>query len=306
MLRILKRSMFVVAGTAIVSFFLFGRDALTYGKVLVSNLQSSAQDAIPLDMQLDRAQVSIDEVDQQLRSQRERVAGIEVSLEDLEKEVRELGDRERAANREAARLRDAYASTGGGARPEAVYQGKKVDTEAIARRLDETLLSLEGIRQRRVMKEQLLATRRDHLSRSVGALSEAQAQRHQLAMQLETRRVELECARLAGADGGTMQSPGALADARAALARVDTKIRVMKKLSDDPVRHDDLALAARTGTGLLDRASQLLGESPTAVPPAVAPTMAPAAEPTPSVSTTGPTMSPTAGSAVGSDRAPIN
>lgn len=249
--EMIKKLIFTAGAVTVLGYLLLGASITDYAAALWNRAQGGAENLVPLDLQLDRAQRALDRVEEDLTGHKRRAAEISVTIEDLEQEVRKLAVEEKATMAALRRLREAYAATGNGARQVALYQGRKVRADEVRAMAERTLLRAESIRRRRALKEALLRSRRGHLAKIENAVRRAELDREKLQTLLETRRVELECARLAGVDFSTLQPSCALAEARKALGKVDRKIRVLKKLDGiDP---------ERTGLAWLEDATQ--GES---------------------------------------------
>jgi len=221
-------------------YLAFGSSFTSYGKGFLSRVQSEAQEMVPLELELDRAQVALRDAESQIADNRKLHAETAVSVEDLESEIQQLDRRKEESLTGLRLLREAFDATGRGSRQVALYRGRRVEADDVARRLRAAVVRGEALQQQLAMKQELLEARRRHLEDLEATLLAAESQRDRLQIQLETRRVELECAHLAGAASATVGTPTGLAEAKSALDRVDREVRVMKRLTGLTATEADL------------------------------------------------------------------
>ena len=260
-MRIIRTLVVLVIVAVVAGLALFGSSAGSYAKAAWNNARKEVEQLVPLNLELDRAEAALEEAKSDIAERKRLHAEISVSVEDLERDLESLETEESTSLATLRRLRDAYAATGNGTRPIALYCGKKVESRAVARRLEGAVVRAESLQTKRRMSNQMLQSRREQLERIEEALHEATSLRDKLGLQLETRRVELECVRLVGEQLGDLGPSSSLAEAREALSKVDRRIRVMRKFAEgDVTSGGELAWLDEQSQGVafLDRATRLL------------------------------------------------
>ncbi len=180
--KLLKRSVIVVAGVAVVGSVLFGKDVASYVRSSAKSVRTVVKDSVPIEFELRRARDLLDEIIPEMHAsikliaqEEVEVAGLNVSIASSENSIEEEKVR-------IAKLRDALA------KPQAQYcfAGREYPRsyvkEDLAHRFErfrESEMVLAG-------KRRLLTTRENSLHAAMQILEQTRARKRTLADKIES------------------------------------------------------------------------------------------------------------------------
>lgn len=171
---------------------------------------------------------------------------------------------EQALRDKVQNLRTAYLDAGSGEREFAYLNGRKTPSAEISQALNEAIISLRGVSEKKASLEKVLPQRKANLSKAKAALHSAVVRSHELAVQIDSRRVDLECVKMAQEPlAGSITSSTSLGEAEKLLSQVDARIRVMARLSEpESLTLGEIAGAPSEGLDLISLADEALGIEP--------------------------------------------
>jgi len=114
-----KKLIYTAGGLAIVSVFLFGRDAASYVATSVGWVKDSVKESVPVEFEIDRARKMVAKLVPDIQRSMHVIAKEEVEVERLEKEIAKSAERQAKQKKQIVRLendlrseRDVYRYSG--------------------------------------------------------------------------------------------------------------------------------------------------------------------------------------------------
>lgn len=255
------RTLLLGAGAlAALGFLLFGRAFPSYVGTAVDSARAAVADAVPVELEIRRAEGLIRQIDPQIETCKRDLARAEVELDELKDSVvrldKSVAQEERALRAGAERLRVEPAGL-----VLAADAGERRRAEAaLARRKDGYVNDAAMLRTKRSLierQEQAVAAARERLDavRLERAALDAQLQ------SLSTQKLQLEA--LAAASRRFELDDSALGRAKEALAGVKKRLDVAQRvLENDLVFHGEPATEPQAARDVVKEIDDLFGAAP--------------------------------------------
>jgi chromosome segregation ATPase len=231
--RTVKKGLVGVGLGALALGLLFGTSAPSYVRTAFSRVRQSAQDAVPIQFEIDRARQEIAALEPAIHDNIEALANAEVDVKYLEREIvasRENLDREAkemlALNGSLKSGRDVLASGGGS------YSAEEIKAD-LARRLE----SYRRGKQILVDKEETLKIRQQNVLAAKKTLNEMAAQKKALTTKVEGIEARLRQIEATQATNEFTFDDTALARAKQTVTELDRKLEVLARVAEQEGRY---------------------------------------------------------------------
>jgi hypothetical protein len=180
--KLLKRSVIVVAGVAVVGSVLFGRDVASYVRSSAKSVRTVVKDSVPIEFELRRARDLLDEIIPEMHAsikliaqEEVEVAGLNVNIASSEKSIEEEKVR-------IAKLRDALAT------PQARYcfAGQEFPRSYVKADLANRFDRFKESEVHLASQRRILATRENSLHAAMQLLERTRSRKRTLEDQIES------------------------------------------------------------------------------------------------------------------------
>jgi len=249
----IKRVIFVgLAGVGLVGLFV-GRDAVSYLSTSFGYVKQAAQEAVPIEFQIDRARVLIKDLVPEVRKNMHIIAKEEVEVQKLEEQIADTEGRLAKEKEQIIRLKsdlaDAkqvyhYASR--------TYTPNEVKTD-LANRFeryktsDATLASLKEIRSAR---EKSLQAARQKLEGMLAA-------KRQLQVEIENLEARSQMVAAAQTTSDYQFDDSRLGHVKELIANLKTRMEVAEKMVNAEVNfHDEIPLEKANSEDIVDQVTE--------------------------------------------------
>lgn len=255
----LRKLLIVGGGTALVGLVFLGRDAMSYLQTSLGYVTDAAQDAIPIEFQIDRARGLVQDLVPEVRKNMHIIAKEEVEVQRLDEQITENATRLDKEKEQLLRLKTDLVSA------KDTYQYGWRDYTAdevrgdLASRFDRyktgeaTLASLKEIRDAR---EKSLAAARRKLE---GML----ASRRQLQVEVENLEARLQMIAAAKATSDYQFDDSRLGRVKELVSNLRTRLEVAEKLVSAEVEFQgEIPLDKATPENIIEQVSEHFAPKP--------------------------------------------
>lgn len=262
-MNLLKTITILTISVTAAGALLFGGTFIDIADTAWRRTTEAAHDALGQDFELDMVETQLGEQSERIAEMRTRIAGLQVSCEDLRSELEHLTEERRSSLSALRSLTAAYEATGLGERA-AVLNGRTINPEVVAADLRRTTARSDLLAQSLEIKTDLLQRRESALSQARNALDQFVGRHQRLEVALESRRIDLESVRLLQEQTPEIDDGSQLDEIQERLDRVGKEIRVNRLVAEDASRID-LARTptSRDGQHAYHTAMERLGNSAT-------------------------------------------
>jgi chromosome segregation ATPase len=177
----LKKTILVGGGVALVLALLFGGTVLPYAKSGLRQVRENVKRAIPVKAQLEAAREQIKAIDPEIRSMVAKVATEKVAIGNLEKEIDALAMQIKDEEIRIVSLREHLK----GGEQYYVTKGRAFTNEQVRNDLQKRFDRLKSTQTRWNSMQQVLDARHAALDAAIAKLDETKVQRHELEVIVE-------------------------------------------------------------------------------------------------------------------------
>ncbi|MGA2064771.1 MAG: hypothetical protein ABSG86_07370 [Thermoguttaceae bacterium] len=253
----IKKVILVAMGAFLVAVILFGRNAVGYLRTSVGWVRESAQNAVPVEFQIDHARNMVKDLTPEVRQNMHLIAKEEVELKRLEEQIAAAETRLAKEKEQVLRLKEDLAGGPGpfhyGTR---TYTADEVKTD-LANRFERyktgeaTLASLKGIYQAR---QRSLAAARQRLDGMLAA-------RRQLQVDVENLEARHQMVAAAQAGSSFQFDESQLGRVKELVSNLRTRLDVAERLANAETEFQgEIPLDKSSPKNILDQIGQYFGQ----------------------------------------------
>jgi len=253
----IKKVILVAMGAFLVAVILFGRNAVGYLRTSVGWVRESAQNAVPVEFQIDHARNMVKDLAPEVRQNMHLIAKEEVELKRLEEQIAAAETRLAKEKEQVLRLKEDLAGGPGpfhyGTR---TYTADEVKTD-LANRFERyktgeaTLASLKGIYQAR---QRSLAAARQRLDGMLAA-------RRQLQVDVENLEARHQMVAAAQAGSSFQFDESQLGRVKELVSNLRTRLDVAERLANAETEFQgEIPLDKSSPKNILDQIGQYFGQ----------------------------------------------
>jgi chromosome segregation ATPase len=237
----LKKTLMVGAGIALLAGLVFGRDAFSYIGTSMGLVKKTVKESVPIDFQIERARHMIKDLDPEIRNNMHLIAKEEVDVANLKQQLTESTRQVEKERRDIVRLKTdleqggsvfVYAGTS--------YSQKQVETD-LARRFERFKTKEATVEK----LNKIMNAREQGLLAANDKLKGMQAAKRQLEVEVENLKARVEMVRVAESTSNFNFDDSRLARTRDAIRDIAARIDVAEKMANasttlpDQIRLDD-------------------------------------------------------------------
>ncbi|MAE64108.1 MAG: signal peptide-containing protein [Phycisphaeraceae bacterium] len=225
-IRLIKYSAITVVGLGLVAGLLLGGDLISYARSGARSIQSTVKDSIPIDVELRRARVMVEDIIPELQANIRLIAQEEVEIAALETDIEQseqrIADERQRIARVRAQLDVVQARYDFGDRS---YSRAQVAEELSRRfeRFKEAEVILSG-------KHRLLETRRGSLDAAVQMLDRTRGQKSELEQQIESLAGKYRLVQAASSGPAVHVDGSKLAESRKLIDQIRKRLNVAERV----------------------------------------------------------------------------
>ncbi len=249
----IKKVIFVGVGGAILCVLFVGRDALSYVRTSFGYLKQSAQEAVPIEFQIERARGLIKDLVPEVRKNMHVIATEEVQVQRLEEQIADTEARLAKEKEQILKLKSDLAESKGQYRyASRTYTAAEVKTDLANRferfkTADATLASLKEIRSAR---EKSLQAARQKLEGMLAA-------KRQLQVEIENLEARSQMVAAAQTTSNYQFDDSRLGHVKELIANLKTRMEVAEKLVNAEVNfHDEIPLDKPNSEDIVDQVTE--------------------------------------------------
>lgn len=222
----MKKSVYVGAAVALLLGLLFGRDAVSYVTTYAGQVQSSVQDSVPIEFQLERARNMIKDIDPAIRKNTHEIAKEEVLIDKLAADVKDLEGKLVADEEAIMQLKgDLESDESYVYYNDQRFSRNEVETE-LAERFDTFKINDATL----TSKRQQVEARQKGLRAATDKLAELKAAKHQLEVKVENLQARLKLVEVAKTTADYQFDDSQLSRTKELLGDIDTRIKTEEKM----------------------------------------------------------------------------
>jgi chromosome segregation ATPase len=232
-----KKTLMVVAGAALLLGLFFGRDGASYVATSWGRVQSAVKDSVPIQFELDRARQMIKDLDPEIRGNMHEIAKEETEIERLARRVE--NEREGLAKAKSAilRLKSDLESDSGSL----YYAGRRYTEQEVrvdlANRFERFKVNESTVEK----LDQIMAARQSKLDAARQKLEEMLAAKERLEVEVENLEAQLKMVEVAQTASEFNFDDSQLSRTRKLLDDIRTRIEVAGKMVDaDKAIHPEI------------------------------------------------------------------
>lgn len=240
-----KKATFAILGLLLVGGLLFGGNFIPYAQTTFQRVKAHAQDAVPMDVQLDTARTQLEKIDPEIKNMVWQIAKEKAQIKRLS------GDLDRQTESLATRYDEMMTLRGHMSSGDEVYvatNGKAYTNERVKEDLRHRLSIYQTAEKTKEKSDQILELRRSALESALVKLDEAQAQQRELEVQIENLTARQRMVEVAKTASQIDIDDSQLAKTRKMIddisARIDTEEEMLslvpKYFGQIPVSSDDI------------------------------------------------------------------
>ena len=240
-----KKATFAVLGLLLVGGLLFGSNFIPYAQTTFQRVKAKAQDAIPMDVQLETAENQLSKIQPEIKNMVWQIAKEKAQIKRLASDLNRQSESLAKRYDEMMTLRE-HISSG-----EEVYvatNGKAYTNERVKEDLRHRFSVYQTAEKTVEKSEQILELRRAALESALVKLDEAQAQERELAVQIENLKARQRMVEVAKSASHIDIDDSQFAKTRKMIddisARIDTEEEMLslvpKYFGQIPVSSDDV------------------------------------------------------------------
>jgi chromosome segregation ATPase len=218
----IKKTILIVAGGALVLTLIFGSRLVPYAKTTIKQIRQRAQDAVPISTQIETARSQLKDVDTEVKNMMMNVAKEEVGLRTVRNRLDETQGQLERQHAQIIRLKDHLESG------EEVYtaRGRAYPNSRVRDEL-KSLFRVYKTTERTVSDlEKTLAIREQGLEAAKKQLEETIAQRHELSVEIENLVARKQMVDVAKTASKLSLDDSQLSEAREMIQEIATRIDV--------------------------------------------------------------------------------
>jgi chromosome segregation ATPase len=256
----IKKTLLVVAGAALLLGLFFGRDGASYVSTAVGRAQTAVKDSVPIQFELDRARQMIKDLDPEIRGNMHEIAKEETELDRLARRVE--NEREGLAKAKSAMLRlkgDLESDSGS-----LYYAGRRYTEQQVRVDLVNRFERFK-VNEATVGKlEQIMEARKSKLEAARQKLEEMLAAKERLEVEVENLEAQLKMVEVAQTASEFNFDDSQLSRTRKLLEDIRDRIEVAGKMVDaDKALHPEIPVnePATEEEDVTDAISRYFGEA---------------------------------------------
>ena len=254
----IKKTLFVGGGIAVVLGLLLGSNAVSYVRTTAGWVQDAVDQNVPVEFKLEHARKMIDRLEPEIRRNRHRIAMEEVQIERLEKEIDRLETRLADRRSGIEKLRD-HLSSG-----EEYFhlKNRTYTVSQVSHELANRFKRFKTVEDTVDNYHKILGARRKGLDAAREQLDEMLTQRRSLMVDVENLQARYKMNQVAHTVSEFNFDDSQLSRTKELIASIDAQIRVDEKLADSEFDlSEEIPLDGAETTDLLDEIAEHFGES---------------------------------------------
>ena len=224
----LKKSMFVGGGVALLLALLFGRDAFSYVATSVSSVRQMAKDSVPVEYELERAHEMIAGIKPEIRKSMHLIAKEEVEVEKLESRIEKLEDKLVKDEKNLLKLQADFDS----GEQYVYYAGHRYNRGQIENDMSNRLARFKTNDATLAKLHKILNARRQSLDSAKLKLDDMVASKRQLEVEVENLQARLKMVEVAKTTSDFNFDDSHLARTRSLLSDIETRIKTEETVLD--------------------------------------------------------------------------
>jgi chromosome segregation ATPase len=258
----IKKVIFVSLGVALLCVLFVGSDAISYVRTSLGYVTQAAQEAIPIEFQIERARGLIKDLVPEVRKNMHVIAKEEVEVQRLEEQIADTEARLAQEKQQILKLRTDL----GEARATYRYVGRTYTADEVRNDLtnrferyktaDATLASLKEIRNAR---EKSLAAARQKLDGMLAA-------KRQLQVEIENLEARAQMIAAAQTTSNYQFDESRLGHVKELIANLKTRMEVAEKLVNAEINfHDEIPLDKPDSENIVEQVTEYFAPPTTSV-----------------------------------------
>lgn len=242
----LKKTLYVGAGVALLLGLLFGRDAISYVATGIASVRQSVKDSIPIEVELERAENMITNITPEIRRSRHIIAKEEVEIDRLEKRINGLED---ALAQDESNIMRLKADLEGGD-SYFVYAGHRYDRGQVNADLENRFERFKTKDATLGNLKKVLAARQKSVAAAREKLGDMVASKRQLEVEIENMRARTKMLEVAKTTSDFKFDDSHLARTQSLLSDIDARIQAEELVVNEAtsVNFDEIPLDEPTET----------------------------------------------------------
>lgn len=229
----------------------------SYARTAGGWIQASAEEAMPLEWEIQRARQMISDLEPEINANAKRIANERIKVAKLETQVEQTSEKLAAAQRDIQRLKDDLESGD----HVFTYCGKTYTSSQVR---DDLSRRFELFKTRKEMSDNLnkmLTARQQTLNAANERMDAMLSAKRQLEVEVENLQARLAAVRVAQTSSELALDDSALSQTRDLLDRISARIDVEKEMTQvDTEYFGGIELDDSSETNLLDEISSYFGE----------------------------------------------
>jgi len=250
----------IVGGTlaTLLGGVVLGSGAWSYVRTAGGWIQQTAQDAVPLEWEIERAHQLIADLNPEISENARRIAHEKIKVAKLEKEVAAQEQKLASAQGDIERLRGDLSK---GAE-EYVYCGKTYTTAQVREDLGRRFAMFKTRKEVSSNLSQMLAARRQTLDAASERMEAMMSAKRQLEVEIENLEARLAAVRVAQTSSELALDDSALSRTRELLNQIASRIDVEKEMTQTSTEYfGGIELDGEDPAELLDEIATYFGDS---------------------------------------------
>ena len=224
--KLVKRTVVVVAGVAIVGGVLFGRDVASYVRSSARSVRTVVKGSVPIEFELRRARDLLDDIIPEMHANIRLIAQDEVEVAALQVEIAKAEEAIEEEQARVATLRDALA------RPQARYTfaGQEYPRSYVKEDLSSRFARLKDSEVVLAGKRRLLATRQKSLHSAMQLLERTRGRKRALEDQIESLASQHKLVKAASVGSRFQMDNSKLAQTEKLIAQIQKRLDVAERV----------------------------------------------------------------------------
>lgn len=246
----IKRILIVGGGAALVGLVLLGRDALSYLRTSVGYVTDAAQEAVPVEFQIDRARGMVEDLVPEVRKNMHIIAKEEVEVQRLNEQIAESQSQLAKEKEQLLRL-TADASSG---KNVFQYAGRSYTADEVRTDLAHRFERYKTGEATLASLEEICGARQKSLTAARQKLEGMLASKRQLQVEVENLEARLQMIAAAKATSNYQFDDSRLGRVKELVANLRSRLAVAEKLVNAEVYyHDEIPLDKATPENIVEQ-----------------------------------------------------
>lgn len=256
----LKKSLFVAGGLALLAALFFGRDAVSYVSTSIAKAKQSFKDSVPIDFEIERARKMIEDLRPEIHRNMHLIAKEEAEIERLQNQVTTSEAQLTKSRSELMRLKNDLE----GSNTEFVYAGHTYTRSQVTTDLEARFARYKTQDATVANLHKVLAARERGLKAAREKLEGMLAAKRQLEVDVENLEARLKMVEVAQTTSDFNFDDSHLARTKELIGEIQTRIDVAEKLvNSEGYFQDEIPLDNEQESGdVAQEITEYFGSSP--------------------------------------------